>query len=75
MISDITGVIPDPPAIATRWRLFNASNSVVKLPWGGITSSVAPAFRFSATQLENSPPPILLTVTIQSCSSGAVHSE
>ena len=42
------------------------SKSVVKLPCGGMTSTVSPAFSWSPTQLENSPPPIRLTVTIQS---------
>ena len=44
---------------------------MVKLPWGTITSIVSPAFNRSPTQFENSPPPILLTVTIQSPHDGA----
>ena len=71
----MTGVIPEPPAMPTRCRLFVAANSVVKLPCGAMTSTVSPGFNASPTQFENSPPPIRLTVTIQSSSSGAVHSE
>ena len=71
----MTGVIPDPPAIPTRWRSVAGRNSVVKLPCGGMTSTMSPGFNWSPTQLENSPPPIRLTVTIQSLSAGAVHNE
>ena len=59
----------------TMWRLAAGANSVVKLPCGGMTSTVSPAFRLSPTQLEKMPPAIRFTVTIQSCSSGAVQSE
>ena len=71
----MTGVIPDPPAMPTRWRCLDGSKSVVKLPCGTITSTVSPGFSWSPTQLEKRPPPMRFTVTIQSLSAGAVQSE
>ena len=55
-ISDITGVIPEPPANADdSGASAAASNSVVKLPCGGMTSIMSPAFSLSPTQLEKTP--------------------
>ena len=46
--------MPEPAAKPTRWmaRCF----LTVKRPSGGITSSLVPAFRVCAAQLENRPP-------------------
>jgi hypothetical protein len=66
---------PRPAGDADYTPLRLALNSVVNEPCGGITSSVSPGLSWSPTQLEKTPPGIRLTVTIQSCSSGAVHSE
>ena len=69
------GVIPDPPAIPTYRFADAASNGTVNDPTGLITSIASPACRLSATQFENSPPAIRLTVTLTSPSSGATHNE
>ena len=73
MISEITGVIPLPPANRTMGR---SGRRMTKRPLGGAASMTSPGRGTSLNQLEPGPPRTRLTVTcISSSQAGALDSE
>ena len=73
--SDITGVMPEPAAIATMRPVSVFVSREVKLPCGFITAIVSPMDRSLRTWVENRPSATSLTPMRRVLPSGGAHSE
>ena len=63
-MSDSTGVMPEPAAMATRCPGMAGSGSMVNSPTGGITPRTSPAFSSSMAHAEKTPPGSRLIPTL-----------
>ncbi len=74
-MSDRTGVIPEPAAMATARLGFVGSRSIVNSPTGGITSSTSPAESSVVAYVLKSPPASRLIPTLSFPEAELAHIE